>query len=166
MKDRAYVKSLFIAHASKMRISEIVPTDKPYQFACRLNWVPQVACMLTRSSDYWVKRMHLQTHRLTLFVVWTHDSCIPYPVLCLRDGREYAAYACAVDPSRRTKRTSKAFLGQLLCGVQSAYDTLQVMPYQSKRRYERLLDQYAHRVKGRPLAVVGETKRTKKGGKH
>lgn len=153
MKDRTYVKSLFLAHASRTHITDIIPTGKPYQYTCRLNWMPQTVCLLVRSSEYWVKRMHLQTHRITLFVVWTHDSCVPYPVLCLEDGREYSAYTCAVDTSRRTKSTSKAFLGQLLCGVQSAYDTLHAMPYQSRRRYERLLDEYAHRAKGRPLKV-------------
>jgi hypothetical protein len=154
MRDRAYVKSLFLAHASKAHVSDIVPAGKPYMFTCRLSGYPQTACMLVRSSDYWTKRMHLQTHAITLFVVWSHDSCLPYTVLCLEDGREYMPYACALDTSRRTKRTSKAFLGQLLCGVQSAFDALKVMPYQSRRRYERLLDLYAHRLKGRPLKVT------------
>ena len=160
MIDRAYVKSIFYAHAGTMRISDITSTGRPYQFACRLNWQPQIACLLVNSSDYWIKRMHLQKHSITLFVVWTHDSCLPYAVLCLKDGKEYRPYTCAVDTTKRTKRTARAFLGQLLCGVQSAFDTLNAkdMPYQSKRRYERLLDAYAHRTKGRPLKVSSSQK--------
>ncbi|QBD78003.1 hypothetical protein EPA93_19180 [Ktedonosporobacter rubrisoli] len=153
MKDRAYVKSLFLAHAAKMKISDLAATNEPYQFTCRLNWIPQRACMLVSSSDYWAKCLHLQKHGITLFVVWKHNSCIPYDVLCLEDGKHYLAYTCAVESTRRTKRTSKVFLGQLLCGVQSAFDTLKEMPYSSRRRYEVLLEYYTHRRKGRPLKV-------------
>lgn len=153
MRDRTYVKSLFLTHAPKMRITNIAPKGVPYQFSCHLNWTQHSTCLLVRSSDYWTKRLHLQTHQITLFVVWEHDSCLPFPLLCLEDGKEYAAYTCAVDTSRRTKRTSRAFLGQLLCGVQSAFDTLAAMPYQSRWRYKRLLDEYAHRGRGRPLKV-------------
>lgn len=164
MKDRASVVSLFVAHANTTHISDIATVkDVPYTYTCRLNWTPQRACILVKSSEYWKKRMHLQKHDITLFVVWKHDSCLPYPLLCLEDGREYTPYACAVDTTHRTKKTSQAFLGQLLCGVQSAFDTLQEMPYQSRRRYERLLEQYAHRGKGRPRKLLGQNTQKKKG---
>jgi hypothetical protein len=153
MKDRAYVRSIFLAHAASMRVSSIAPTGMPYQFTCSLNWQPQKACLLVNSSDYWMNRMHLQEHTLTMFVVWSHDSCLPYKVLCLRDGKEYMPYTSAKDTTKRTKSTSKAFLGQLLCGVQMAFDQLAGMPYQSRRRYELLLERYAHRERGRPLKI-------------
>lgn len=153
MKDRAYVKSIFLAHASKAHISHIGATKRPYVYTCRLSGYPHTACLLACSSDYWMKRMHLLKTDITLYIVWKHDSCLSVPVLSLEDGRLYQPYTCAVDPVKRTKSTSKAFLGQLLCGVQSAYDALKTMPYQSKRRYERQLEELAHRKKGRPLKV-------------
>jgi hypothetical protein len=145
-----------------MNIANITPNGKPYQFTCTMNFIPQTACMLVRSSDFWAKRLHLQQHKVTMFVVWTHDSCLPFTVLCLKDGKIYDPYLCAVDTSKRTKKTSKAFLGQLLSGVQSAFDVLEKMPHPSKRRYEILLDEYGHREHARPLKV-GESVKAAKG---
>lgn len=153
MKDRAYVRSILYAHAGKATITEIQETKRPYVYSCRVSGYPYVACLLARSSDYWKKRMHLQKTDIKLIIVWEHDSCLSLPVLSLENGRLYQPYTCAVDTTKRTKATSKAFLGQLLCGVQSAYDALQVMHYQSRRRYERQLEELAHRKKGRPLKV-------------
>jgi hypothetical protein len=84
-----------------------------------------------RSSDYWYKRVHLAQLRPDLLIVWTHDSCVPVEVLSLKTGVLSPAYGCPPVTSRN-RYTANMIIGQLMCGLQSAFDLLETLPEATK----------------------------------
>ena len=115
------------------------------------------ALILVRSSEYWTRRVHLalQQRRVTLdlLVVWEHDSCVPAQVLALKTGVLHDVYAVAVPITSRNRYTARLILGQLLCGVQSAYDLLATLPRSTQYRYLSHVAALSKRRRGRPLKV-------------
>jgi hypothetical protein len=158
--DRAGVKRLFVEHAEALGASSIRrAADAPYTFHLSimdqdrgLMWA-QTALVLVRSSDYWQQRIHLLDHDLTLLIVWKHDSIVPLPVLALDSGHWHSARTHTRQRTTRNRYTAWQLLGELLCGMQSAYDELDHISYQAKHRYLKRVHELMHRAKGRPVAV-------------
>ncbi len=114
--------------------------------------------ILVRSSDYWQRRVHLalqkQNSTLDLLVVWEHDSCIPCEVLALKTGILHTPFAVTAQSlTIRNRYTSRILLGQLLCGVQAGYDTLEKLPRSTQYRYLAHVATLSKRTRGRPLKV-------------
>src|SRR5262245_43442970 len=132
--DRESVLLMFLEHAPKLDAREIAPGRGPYTAHLTLKGQRYYALVLLRSSEYWGKRIHTYKHSLTLLIVYEHDSCIPFPVLCLKDGHLYDAYALTKAPTKRNRYTASILLGQLMCGSKDAYDLLEHIPWQTKYR--------------------------------
>jgi hypothetical protein len=114
------------------------------------------ACVLVRSSDYWRFRLHLTSPHLTMLVCMHHDSCVPMRVLSLGDGHSYSAYTppdwYSLHTERFTSKTAPVFLGQLLCGVQAAYERLNTLPHiRTRARYLERLHDFSQHKQGRPV---------------
>ena len=113
------------------------------------------ALLLVRSSEYWTRRVHLALqHRhtsLDMLVTWEHDSCVPCSVLALKTGIMHSAYATPAPITGRNRYTAPLIVGQLLCGVQSAYDMLETLPRSTQYRYLAQVAQLSKRARSRPL---------------
>jgi len=149
-----------VEHAEALGASSIRrEASAPYTFQLSildpdrgLMWT-QTALVLVHSSDYWRQRVHLLTHDLTLLIVWKHDSIVPLPVLALNSGHWHSARTHTIKRTTRNRYTSWLLLGELLCGMQSAYDELETLPYQTRHRYLKRVHALMHRAKGRPVIV-------------
>ncbi len=128
----------------------------PYSFHLTMDGVWYAALVLARSSDYWYKRIHLAApeRRPSLLIVWDHDSCVPVHTLSLRDGQRYGKYAASPerDPGvARNRYSAQVLLGQLLCGIQTAYDRLEHVHPSVKYRYLAKVHALSRRQRGRPM---------------
>lgn len=158
--DRAGVARLFVEHAQALGASSIRrASHAPYTLHLSildpdrgLMWT-QTALILVHSSDYWRRRVHLLNHDLTLLIVWKHDSIVPLPVLALDSGHWHSARTHTRKRATLNRYTAWLLLGELLCGMQSAYDELEKLPYQTRHRYLKRVHELMHRAKGRPVAV-------------
>ncbi len=158
--DRLGVARLFVQHAHALGASSIQQLPgAPSTYSVAITdhdrgvvWT-HTALILVRSNDYWTKRVHLLRHDLTLLIVWTHDSILPLPVLALDSGHWHSARTHTKQRLSRNRYTAKMLLGELLCGIQSAYDELETLPYQTRHRYLQRVHDLMHRAKGRPLTV-------------
>jgi len=115
---------------------------------------------LTRSSEYWSYRLHLQRTTPGLIVCYRHESVVPVHMLALEDGRDYdpedlpGKYATLeAVKAEHSRYAAKLFLGALLCGKKTAHDLLLKMPESTRRRYEYRMHTYQRRARGRPLNV-------------
>ncbi len=129
-----------------------------FSFILTINRKHYRTLILVRSSDYWQRRVHLalqkQHSTLDLLVVWEHDSCIPCEVLALKTGILHTPYAVTAQSLiSRNRYTSRILLGQLLCGVQAGYDTLEKLPRSTQYRYLAHVAALSKRTRGRPLKV-------------
>jgi hypothetical protein len=154
--DRQTVAQLLVIQAPRLGVRvvrEIAPGTYELEWQGRRLRV----LILQRSHDYWRKRLAMrQAAAWDQLCVAHHDSCVPLPVLDLERGYLYAAYE--VPPwyrlgERLTRRTAPVFLGQLLCGVQAAYEQLVCLPRGSRSRYQRRLRELVQPMPGRPLSV-------------
>jgi hypothetical protein len=158
--DRVGVARLFVEHAEALGASALRrAVDAPYTFQLSildpdrgLLWA-QTALILVRSSDYWRQRVHLLAHDLTLLIVWKHDSIVPLPVLALDSGHWHSAKTHTKQRTTRDRYTAWMLLGELLCGMQSAFDELDRLPYATRHRYLKKVHALMHRARGRPVAV-------------
>jgi hypothetical protein len=156
--DRDRVLSLLISHAEALRV-HIVKAHHQYVLTLEVAGVSYRACLLSRSSDYYEKRMNLQPRPVSLLICAEHDSCVPLSVLALDEGYQYAPREVPhwYTPEKRfTTRGSRVFLGQLLCGMQAAFDELDdrhKMSRATKYRYLARLRAYLKRKQGRQIAV-------------
>src|SRR5579859_2212526 len=151
--DRESVLLLFLEHANKLNAADIRPGRGPYTLSVTLKGKRFYALVLQRSSLYWSKRVHTYKHPLDLLIVYEHDSCIPFHVLCLRDGNLYDAYVVSKSPAKRNRYTASILLGQLMCGSKDAHDALEQMPWQTKYRYLAKRNALMQRRKGRPFKL-------------
>ena len=122
---------------------------------------PVLAVCLVHSSDYWYHRLHLSGQPVGLLIVGRHDTIVPVAVLSLEDGREYAPedmparYALnggSLADLRRSHATAPLILGALLCGIAQAHALLPTLPDSTRRAYEKKMQAYQRRRRGRPLA--------------
>jgi len=158
--DQTGIARLFVEQAEALGASALRrAVDAPYTFQLSivdpdrgLLWT-QTALILISSSDYWKQRIHLLSHDLTLLIVWKHDSIVPLPVLALDSGHWHSARTHTKKRTVRNRYTAWMLIGELLCGMQSAYDELNQLPYQTRHRYLKRVHTLMHRAKGRPVTV-------------
>lgn len=152
MIDRQGLAVLLLQQRQALGIEQICLVHG-YTFRMMMNGIEEQALVLEKSSDYWQKRIHLQNHRHSLLVVWKHDSCVPLSVLALCNGRYYSPLA-SKEVAVRNRYTAQVLLGQLMCGIQSAYDRLEQADIHPSVKYRYLAKVHAlsHRKRGRPLA--------------
>src|SRR5712691_351658 len=121
----------------------------------------RLAWLCERSSEYHQHRVRaLDVHHIVALVICRkHDSVLPVPVIDL-DARQRCG---AFEPPywyqpdmRATKRGSSVFLGQLICGIKSAYDQLATLPPSTQRRYRLRVKRQARGRRGRPIKLPRE----------
>lgn len=151
--DREAILLMFLEQAKKLDARDIRPGKGPYTAWVTLKGQQYYTLFLERSSDYWSKRVHTFKHALTLLIVYEHNSCIPFAVLCLKDGNFYDPYVVTKEPVKRNRYTASILLGQLMCGSKDAYDALERMPWQTKYRYLAKRNALMDRRRGRPLVL-------------
>ncbi|MBX5458780.1 MAG: hypothetical protein IRZ31_17955 [Thermogemmatispora sp.] len=152
-QDRQTVAQLLVIQAPRLGL-QVVAEQAPGCYLVDWRGRRLRMLMLTRSHDYWLKRLALRQGQWDQLCVVRHDSCVPLPVLDLERGYLYAPY----EPppwyrlgEQLTRRTAPVFLGQLLCGVQAAWERLGRLPRGSRARYQRRLQALVQRVPGRPV---------------
>jgi hypothetical protein len=150
--DRAGVATMLWQQSDNLDITAIGGTPSPFSFQITRRGYQLYGLVLVRSSDYWTKRVHLAPVRPDLLIVWTHDSCVPVETLSLKTGVLSPAYGCP-PIEKRNRYTAPVFIGQLLCGLQSAYDALETLPEATKYRYLARVKELTKRPRGRPLKV-------------
>ncbi len=143
---------MLMQQADNLDITAIAPTGSPSSFHITRYGRQHYGLVLVRSSDYWTKRIHLARMRPDLLIVWTHDSCVPVEVLSLKTGVLSPAYG-GPAVTKRNRYTASVMIGQLMCGLQSAFDTLETLPEATKYRYLARVKELTKRPRGRPLKV-------------
>jgi hypothetical protein len=118
----------------------------------------RMAWLCDRSSEYHRHRVRtLDVHHVVALVICRkNDSVLPVPVIDLAARRRCEAFQPPhwYQPDMRaTKRGSWVFLGQLICGIKSAYDQLQTLPPSTQRRYKRKVKLQARGRRGRPIKL-------------
>jgi hypothetical protein len=144
---------MLLAQAENLDITAIGASAAPHSYYITRRGHEQYAVILVRSSEYWQKRIHLVQMRADLLIVWEHDSCLPIDVLALKTGMLHPAYGVATTPDKRNRYTASILIGQLMCGLQSAYDALEALPDATKYRYLARMRELTKRPRGRPLKV-------------
>lgn len=153
--DRETVALLLLQHVPRLHFQvEAGPAAFTYRLEREGQWY--TACVLVRSSDYWRFRLHLTNPHISMLVCLLHDSCVPMPVQSLGDGYFYTPYETPswyqLEASRFTSKTAPVLLGQLLCGVQAAYERLQAFTCpRTRSRYLARLHEYSQHKQGRPV---------------
>jgi hypothetical protein len=120
-----------------------------------------LAWLCDKSSEYHQQRVSaLDIHHIVALVICRkHDSVLPVPVIDLTARKLCDAFEAPYwyQPDMRvTKRGSPVFLGQLICGIKSAYDQLQELPPSTQRRYKRKVQLQARGRRGRPIKLPRE----------
>jgi hypothetical protein len=149
--NRQDVACLLLRHASRLGVT-VEPGPGSYRYRMGLVGETYVGCVLVRSRDYWEKGLQ-EAAALTLLVVRRHDSCVPLSVLDLERGYLYRPYETPpwYSPhARLTSKTAPVFWGQLLAGVDEAYQRLSQLPRSTRARYLARLRALLRPV-GRPL---------------
>jgi len=152
--DREGLVMLLIQQAARLGIQQLdaYPGGSSYSFAIRCQGRSYHALILMRSSDYWEKRIHMGKDAPDLLIVWLHDSCVPVAVLALRTGDWDQPYSHA-QVTQRNRYTARIIVGQLLCGLQAAYDEIAQFPEGTRYRYLAKVAALSKRKRGRPLKV-------------
>ncbi|HVB20592.1 MAG TPA: hypothetical protein VNG51_01420 [Ktedonobacteraceae bacterium] len=156
--DRDALVTLLLQQSKPLGLERIEPlaTGGAYAFSLVLRGRAYRSLFLVRSSDYWEKRVHKTVEKTgqapDLLVCWEHDSCCPVDVLALRTGDWHPAYNSRTV-SVRNRYTAQVIVGQLLCGLQAAYDDLADYPEGTKYRYLAKVAELSKRERGRPLKI-------------
>src|SRR5712691_4593470 len=121
----------------------------------------RLAWLCERSSEYHQHRVRALdvNHIVSLVICRTHESVLPVPIIDLANHNTYEAF----EPPhwyrpemRATRRGSSVFLGQLICGIKSAYDQLATLPPSTQRRYRLRVKRQARGRRGRPIKLPRE----------
>lgn len=157
--DRDALVTLLLQQSGPLGLERIEPlaSGGAYSFALVLRSRAYHALVLMRSSDYWFKRVHMTVAETgiqapDLLITWEHDSCLPLDVLSLRSGDWHPAYS-STSITKRNRYTARVLVGQLLCGLQSAYEDLESFPEGTKYRYLARVASLSKRDRGRPLKI-------------
>jgi hypothetical protein len=121
----------------------------------------RLAWLCERSSEYHQHRVRALdvNHIVSLVICRKHDSVLPVPVIDLVAHHKCDAFQSPhwYQPEMRaTKRGSSVFLGQLICGITSAYDQLAALPPSTQRRYRAKVKRQARGRRGRPIKLPRE----------
>jgi hypothetical protein len=156
--DRDALVTLLLQQSGPLGLERIEPlaSGGAYAFTLVLRGQAYRTLFLVRSSDYWFKRVHKTVEKSgllpDLLITWEHDSCCPVAVLALRTGDWHPAYSSSVV-IRRNRYTARIIVGQLLCGLQAAYENLEQYPEATKYRYLAKVAALSKRERGRPLKI-------------
>jgi hypothetical protein len=115
------------------------------------------ALVLARSSEYWSKRVHLQTTRpRLLLIVSEHDTCVPCAALDLSSNYLYAPRECPhwYSPEKRHgKRCHAVLVGQLLAHSEEGMRLLESLPRATQYRILSEVKAFMNNRQGRPLVA-------------
>ncbi|HVB20576.1 MAG TPA: hypothetical protein VNG51_01340 [Ktedonobacteraceae bacterium] len=156
--DRDALVTLLLQQSGPLGLERIEPlaTGGAYAFVLVLRGQSYHALVLVRSSDYWFKRVHKTVEKTgqtpDLLICWEHDSCCPIDVLALRTGDWHPALNSRAVAARN-RYTARVIVGQLLCGLQAAYDALESYPEGTRYRYLAKVAELSKRERGRPLKI-------------
>ncbi len=123
----------------------------------------RLAWLCERSSEYHQHRVSVLdvNHIVALVICRKHDSVLPVPVIDLAAHQRCDAFQLPhwYEPEMRaTRRGSSVFLGQLICGIKSAYEQLATFPPSTQRRYRAKVKAQARGRRGRPIKLPHEEK--------
>jgi hypothetical protein len=123
----------------------------------------RLAWLCDKSSEYHQHRVRALdvNHIVALVICRKHDSVLPVPVIDLVVRQRCDAFQPPnwYQPEMRaTRHGSPVFLGQLICGIKSAYDQLATLPASTQRRYRARVKAQARGRRGRPIKLPREEK--------
>lgn len=156
--DRDALVTMLLQQSGPLGLERIEPlaSGGAYSFSLTLRGRSHHALVLVRSSDYWEKRVHMTVMETgnapDLLITWEHDSCCPVAVLSLRSGDWHPAYSSSAIV-KRNRYTARVLVGQLLCGLQAAYEALDQFPEATRYRYLAKVAALSKRERGRPLKI-------------
>jgi hypothetical protein len=118
----------------------------------------RLAWLCDKSSEYHQHRVRALdvNHIVAMVICRKHNSMLPVPVIDLANRMRFDAFEPPhwYQPKMRaTRRGSSVFLGQLICGIKSAYDQLATLPPSTQRRYQRKVRLQARGRRGRPIKL-------------
>ncbi len=121
----------------------------------------RLAWLCERSSEYHHHRVSVLdvNHIVTLVICHKHDSVLPVAVIDLSARQRCDAFQPPHwyrPEMRAARRGSSVFLGQLICGIKSAYEQLATLPPSTQRRYRARVKAQARGRRGRPIKLPRE----------